>query len=81
MARSDTGCLGKEIGKVFETAKIVMDGKFTLEEAMEFLEGIDGALVGIVEEELVDRGVVGVDRWLRDLNHLHQASGDSGVEP
>jgi hypothetical protein len=63
--------VAKEIGKVFETAKIVMDGKFTLEEAMEFLEGIDGALVGIVEE----------DRWLWDLNHLHQASGDSGVEP
>jgi hypothetical protein len=40
----------KEIDKVFETAKVVMDGEVTLEEAMEFLKGVDGALIGVVEE-------------------------------
>jgi hypothetical protein len=68
--------VAKEIGKMFETPEVVMNGEVTLEEAMEFLEGVDDALIGVVEEKPADRRPDDVGRGLLNLNHLHQVGGD-----
>jgi hypothetical protein len=38
----------QEIGEVLEAGEVVVDGQFTLEETVEFLEGIGSVLICIV---------------------------------
>lgn len=53
----------------------------TLIQAMKFLKGEDGTLIGVVKKPATDRGPEEISRWIWHLDHLHQIGGDGGVKP
>jgi hypothetical protein len=72
--------VAQEVCEVFEMTEMIIDGDFTLKEVVEPLEGIDGEVISIVEEEATDRATNDIGRRLRNLDHLHEAWVDRRVQ-
>lgn len=62
-------------------AKIIINIKITLVHAMEFLKSVDGALVGIVEEQTTNGRSDQVSVRMFNNDHLHKVWRDRVVEP
>jgi hypothetical protein len=61
----------KKISEPLEPAEVVGDGQIGLEQVVELLQGIHGALVYVVEEEALERRPDRMRRWLAEVHHLH----------
>jgi hypothetical protein len=71
----------KKIGELLEPAEVVGNGEIGLEQAMELLQGIHGALVRVVEEETLERRPEHVRHRLAEEHHLHDLRRHRVVEP
>jgi hypothetical protein len=67
--------VAQHVGEVLEVAEVVVDGELALVHTMELLEGIDDALIGVVQEETTNGVQDDVGNRLRHLDHLHEAGG------
>ena len=71
----------QSVSEYLQLATILRDRAVVLEELMEFLLGVDGALQAVVEKEVVDRDPAAVCRvrWAED--DVADVLGDGVVEP
>jgi hypothetical protein len=73
--------VGEGVGEALEAAAVVVDGEVALLEAVEVLEGIDGALRRIVEEEAAYGVPGGVHSGTTQQHHVADGLGHSEVDP
>lgn len=69
------------VGEALEAAVVLADGHVALEQAMELLLGVHGALEAVVEELAGDRRSGSVGRGARVVDVAPNVLGHSGVEP
>lgn len=69
------------VDKALHLTAVSTNGEVTLMEGVEVLEGVDGALHRIVEEEATNREPEGVRRRATLEHHVAEGLGDGEVEP
>lgn len=69
------------VGEALEAAVVLADGHVALEQAMELLLGVHGALEAVVEELAGDRRSRSVGRGAQVVDVAPNVLGHSGVEP
>jgi hypothetical protein len=73
--------VGECVRQPLELTAVVMDRQITLLQTMEVLQGVDGTLGGVVEEETAHGGPSGEGSGAAVENHVADRLGDSEVDP